>query len=110
MAFRGEQHGIGIQNFPNNPHSKLPLDVMFYSVFIIGEGYARKGSPFYLYDIDVNVPKCPIIERNVPLTQELIRKYDSEIDKINGNCFEGVVIQHKAGSFKVINKDYDSRK
>jgi hypothetical protein len=47
----------------------------------------------------------PVLEQNVVLTPELIKKYaDDDIG------FEGVVIHCKGNTFKVISKPYDSRK
>lgn len=54
--------------------------------------------------------KCvPILEERVPLTRELIEKYQNAKD-LNGKAFEGVVIVGDGFSFKVINLNYDSRK
>jgi hypothetical protein len=44
------------------------------------------------------------------LTPEHIQKYSAEIDKIDGKAFEGVVVKHAGGSFKIINLQYDERK
>jgi RNA ligase (TIGR02306 family) len=86
-----------------------------------------------------NIPAVSAIESDVVLTRELIDKYSKELKKLNGAPFEGVVINHgpyevlhdvvlegdeypggrieftdvkhfNAGSFKVINKIYDSGK
>ena len=51
-----------------------------------------------------------MLEKAVVLTLAHIQKYSSEIDKIDGKTFEGVVIKHAGGSFKVINLQYDERK
>lgn len=51
-----------------------------------------------------------ILERGVPLTQELINKYDHELETINGKMFEGVVVNGKDFSFKISNKNYDAKK
>jgi RNA ligase (TIGR02306 family) len=88
---------------------------------------------------DLDLPTIDVIESNVPLTMELIQKYSTGITTLNGKPFEGVVINHgvydlaqgarsytnaageeiqvepfvktfMAGSFKVINKNYDSKK
>lgn len=102
--------------------------------------YARKGDPFYFPAVAkiLDIPTVPIIESDVVLTQELIDKYSIGLKKINNKPFEGVVINHgayeitfppkiitmpdgsardvggclqfNAGSFKVINKNYDMNK
>jgi RNA ligase (TIGR02306 family) len=88
---------------------------------------------------EMDLPIVPVLEGGVILTMELIEKYSTGITKLNGKPFEGVVINHgayeryqgprsyvnaageevpvegytkkfMAGSFKVINKDYDSKK
>ena len=112
LCFRGEQYGQGIQNSGNNPHSQLPVGVAFFSVWIIAERrYARKGEAQYAYELLplLGLPTVPVLERDVVLTPELINKY-TNLPSLNGKPFEGVVIQHAGGSFKVINKDYDSKK
>lgn len=88
---------------------------------------------------ELELPTVPILEKNVVLVRDLIDKYSIGIKKINGAPFEGVVIKHgpyqitkhvilidenipedkrefddtkhyEGGSFKIINKDYDSNK
>ena len=102
--------------------------------------YARKGDRFYFKNVatELELPHVPILEENVVLNQELITKYADDLKKIDGKPFEGVVINHggkvfetervvgnyengnpiisvdivtiQPGSFKVINKLYDSNK
>ena len=113
LCIRGEQFGTGIQSSSNNPHSKLPLGLAFFAVWLIHERrYARKGEKYYAYDFipTLGLPVAPVIERDVVLTPELVKKYAEDLKTLNGQPFEGVVIQHAGGSFKVINKDYDSKK
>lgn len=113
LCFRGESYGVGIQKYEVNPHAKKPLGVVFYSVWNIDAmRYERKGSEFYIHNIasQLGLPTVPMLEKDVVLTYELIKKYDEELTQINGAPFEGVVIQHAKDSFKVINKHYDSKK
>jgi len=113
LALRGEVYGEGIQSMGKNPHSKFPKDVAFFSVYLIDEKrYARKGDKHYFINVckDLNVPTVDILQENVELNEALIDYY-SKVDKIiDVGSFEGVVIQHSGGSFKVINKLYDSKK
>jgi len=135
ICIRGESYGEGLQNFAHNPHAKEKAGLALFSVYLIDERrYARKGDPFY-FDIvaaELDLPTVEFIERDVVLTEELIQKYSVGIDKINGKPFEGVVVNHGAyvkpktiqtpdgdkvvdytyspGSFKIINKNYDSKK
>jgi hypothetical protein len=51
-----------------------------------------------------------MLESNVPLSLDLIKKYDDGLENLNGAMFEGVVLAGKDFSFKVINKVYDSAK
>jgi len=51
-----------------------------------------------------------MIEEDVIITQELIDNYSKELKKLNGFPFEGIVIKHANGSFKIINKHYDANK
>lgn len=113
LCIRGESYGSGIQGNENNPHAKLePAFAMFSIYNITKREYERKGSEFYFLNIadKLDIPTVEVIERDVVLTQELIDKYSTGITKLNGKAFEGVVIQHSKGSFKVINKMYDSLK
>lgn len=113
ICIRGESYGQGIQKFAINPHAKLPVSLAFYSTWLVDEKrYARKGDPFYIFNIapEMGLPTVPMLEKDVPLTRELIAKYDELLEEVNGQPFEGVVINHSKGSFKVINKHYDGRK
>ena len=113
LCLRGESYGVGIQKGGHNPHAKLPVSLALYSTWLIDERrYARKGDPFYIFDIapKMGLPTVPVIERDVPLTRELIAKYDEGLTEVLGQPFEGVVINHARGSFKVINKHYDAKK
>ena len=112
ICLRGEQFGQGIQSGAHNPHSKLPLGLAFFSVYLINEHrYAHKGEKFYAYDFipTLGLPTAPMIEKDVVLTPELVAKY-AEGKEINGQPYEGVVIQHSKGSFKILSKIYDSLK
>lgn len=113
LCIRGESFGVGIQKFAHNPHAKLPVDLAFFSTWLIDERrYATKGHPLYIFDLapKLGLPTVPVIEKDVVLTMELIKKYEEGIKEIDGKPFEGVVINWKGGSFKIINKDYDSKK
>lgn len=113
LCIRGESFGRGIQGFDNNPHSKLDEGWAMFSVFNIDtHEYERKGSKFYFLTIaeELGLPTVEVINRDIVLTQEIIDKYSTGITKLNGKPFEGVVFQHADGSFKVINKSYDSLK
>lgn len=113
LCIRGESYGQGIQSSGNNPSSQKPKGWVMFSVYDMGERkYFRKGSEHYFKDVaqKMDLPYVDIIEEDVELTKELLEKYSVGIDKLNGKPFEGVVINHSKGSFKVINKSYDSKK
>lgn len=113
LCLRGESHGIGIQGFEINTHSKKPLSLAIFSVYLIAERrYARKGDTFYFINVAkaLDLPHVPVVEENVELTRQLIDKYSIGIESLNGVPFEGVVVNHDSGSFKIINKYYDSNK
>jgi len=114
LALRGEVYGQGIQDMNKNPHSKMSKNVAFFSVYLIDEHrYARINDQHYFVNVckELNLPTVPILESNVLLTQDLIDHYSSGIKTItNGDYFEGVVVQHNKGSFKIINKFYDANK
>jgi len=112
LALRGEVHGSGIQHHGVNPHSKLPLSFAAYSIFNLDTlEYENKGSKHYYRNVCsiIGVPEVDLLE-TATLTPELIKEYAEDISEINGNPFEGVVIKHSLGSFKVINLGYDERK
>lgn len=113
LAIRGESYGQGIQKGGYNPHSKVPSGLALFSTWLIDERrYASKGHPLYIHALapQLGLSTVPMIEQDVPLTAELIQRYDEGLEQLNGQPFEGVVIQHAGGSFKVINKAYDARK
>lgn len=113
LCLRAESYGVGIQKFAINPHAKLPVSLAFFSTWLIDERrYARKGDPYYIFDIApaMGLPTAPLLERDVPLTRELVAKYEKDLDALDGKPFEGVVMNWSGGSFKVINHSYDGRK
>lgn len=113
IALRGESYGKGVQSSKTNPHSHLDKGVMFFGVWLIAERrYALKGDKFYIHKVaeELGLPTVPMLERDVPLTLDLIKKYDDGLENLNGAMFEGVVLVGEDFSFKVINKIYDSAK
>jgi len=113
LALRGECYGQGIQKGEYNPHSKLQKSFACFSVYNLKEKkYENKGSKFYYIDVckELDIEIVPLLKENVMLSKELIENYSSVITKIDEIPFEGVVIKHKNGSFKIINKHYDTRK
>lgn len=112
LALRGEIYGQGIQAFDANPHAKLPLNFAAFSVYNMDRNeYEGPSDPHYYTKVasELGIPTVPLIEDSV-LTRELIDKYATGIDKIDGKRFEGVVLKYDGGSFKVINLSYDERK
>lgn len=135
LCIRGESYGNGIQKGEHNPHSSKPAGLAIFSVYLINERrYARKGDPFYfpLVCKEMDLPSVKIVQSDVELTEDLIKYYSSTLVLIDGDPFEGVVVNHgaytkkiqidnegfsgtvdyngDAGSFKIINKNYDMRK
>ena len=114
LALRGEMYGKGIQAFKGNPHATKPLGFALFNVLNLDTlQYEGTNSPLYFEKLgqELGIETVPIIEKSVPLTPELIKKYDEDLSEINGQPFEGVVIKLPDGSsFKVINKHYDSKK
>ena len=113
LVIRGESYGLGVQSSKNNPHSKLNPNIAIFSVYnITDRKYAHKGDTLYFVNIckELGLPTVPILETDVALTQELVNKYSTGIEKINGQPFEGVVVKHANGSFKIMSKAYDSLK
>jgi len=114
LALRGESYGNRIQSNIKNPHSSKEHSLAIFSVYNINErDYENKGSKHYFVNVCefLDIEHVPLLEENVVLTPELIQKYSFGIKKLpNGHMFEGVVINHSNGSFKVMNKYYDSEK
>lgn len=113
LAFRGESYGNGIQKNSNNPHASKEHSFALFSIWNIEERkYETKGSDHYFLNVaeETGIEIVPVLESDVEITPELLKKYSEGIKKIDGQPFEGVVIQYPNGSFKVINKDYDSKK
>ena len=112
LALRGEVFGNNIQGHAANPHSKLPLDFATFSVYNFDTfNYENVGADHYYEHVCrvLDIPAVPIVEFTT-LTPELIKNYAEDISEIDGKPFEGVVIKHKNGSFKVISLAYDERK
>jgi hypothetical protein len=112
LALRGEIFGAGIQGHANNPHAKLPLDFAAFNVYNFDTfSYENYESKHYYEDVckEIGVPIVHNIGGQV-LTPDLIKWYAEDISKIDGKPFEGVVIKHKSGSFKILNLHYDSIK
>lgn len=114
LAFRGELYGQGIQKMKHNPHCNKPFGFAMFSVYNIDtHSYEGIDSVHYYNKVakQLGIETVTMLEENVVLTPELIKKYDEELENINGVPFEGVVIKTKTGgSFKIINKSYDSKK
>ncbi len=113
ICIRGESTGLKIQGFKHNPDAGGELKLSLFSTYLVDERkYAYKGDKFYIFDIaeELGLPTVDLIEKDVVLTPELIEKYSEDLTEINGKPFEGVVINHQNGSFKCINKHYDSLK
>jgi hypothetical protein len=110
---RGELYGNGIQGFGKNPHGQLPLDFAAFSVYNMDKlCYEGPNDPHYYEKVaaELNIPVVPMLEKGVVFSPEHIDKYSMLIDKIDGKAFEGVVVKHAGGSFKIINLQYDERK
>lgn len=113
LVIRGEIHGAKIRKSGKNQNSKGSVSWKMFSVYDIkARKYCRKGDKFYFVNVakEMSLPTVDLISQDVVLTKELIQKYSSQLDILNGKPFEGVVINYSTGSFKVINKSYDSRK
>lgn len=112
LALRGEIVGDGIQRHAANPHANLPLDFAAFSVYNFDTFQYENTTDEHNYQAVCRatyIPMVPTVAVDT-LTPELIKHYAEDISKIDGKPFEGVVIKHSKGSFKVINLAYDERK
>jgi RNA ligase (TIGR02306 family) len=113
LAIRGEVYGAGIQAFPGNPHASGAVNFALFSVWNFDTHmYECPTDSHYYANIGyaLNIPCVPCIEKDVVLTPEIVRYYAQDVDCIEDMPFEGVVIKHASGSFKVLNLSYDSVK
>ena len=114
LALRGELYGGGIQQFKHNPHASKPLGFALFNVYNLDTlKYEGFGDTHYYEKVaqELNIETVPMIEKGAVITPELIKKYDEDLEVLNGVPFEGVVCKLKDGnSFKIINKKYDSQK
>lgn len=112
LALQGEVFGKSIQSNSRNPHSKVATGFAAFGIFNIDERrMEHKGSKHYY----VNVCKeldIPVVDQiaTAKLTPELIKYYAEDITELNGVPFEGVVVKHSSGSFKIMNLSYDEHK
>lgn len=108
LALRGEVYGKGVQSKKNNFWSKdAKHGWVGFSVLDL-ETLKYDPNPHEIF-MELGLPEVPYVETKVPLTQELIKKYAEELTEVAGTPFEGVVIRHAGGTFKVINLHYDSQ-
>lgn len=117
LALRGEVYGIGVSPGGSNPHNQKDKSFACFNVYNIAERrYETKGSDFYFLNLcpKIGVETVPVIEKDVVLTPEVIEKYSKGVKRVMFEGqevkFEGAVVKHNAGSFKIINKFYDSEK
>lgn len=113
FALRGESYGTGIQGLACNPYSRKAPALAFFATYLIDEmRYADPDEPMYYAALcqKFDLPAVPMVERQVPLTAELVRRYDEKLDVLSGEPFEGVVVKGMGFSFKIINKAYDAVK
>lgn len=113
LALRGEVYGPGVQVTGCNPHCRRPRGVAFFSVWNIQERrYEGRCDAHYFERVceALDLPAVPILERSVPLTEELVRYYGDDLDAFGGEMFEGVVLKGDDFSLKVVNKAYDAKK
>jgi hypothetical protein len=108
LCIRGESFGNGRNGHKANVDAKEQTSWEMFSVWDIeNRRYISHDEPHNFIDISnaCGFSHVPILEREVELTPELIDKY------ANSNIgFEGVVIHCNGSTFKVINKEYDSKK
>lgn len=108
LCVRGESCGNGRNGHKANVDAKQLTAWKVYSIWDIEK---RRYIPLEEEHNFIKVANTcgfehvPVLEQNVVLTPELVEKY------ANGNIgFEGVVVHCKGETFKIISKEYDSRK
>ena len=113
LCLRGEAFGDGLNAHSINPDAKEKLQWEMFNVYNIKEHrYYKPHELHYFENVgkELGIKTVPILEKQVILTKEKVQHYSSDITELNGKPFEGVVVKHNKGSFKIINKTYDSKK
>lgn len=110
LAVRGECYGEGLNASGINPHCKLPLDFRAFNILNLDTRTYESWDKCEEVCAIIGVSVVPTLERKILLTPELIKKYREDLEKIDGQPFEGVVIKGNGFSFKVLSKLYDSKK
>jgi RNA ligase (TIGR02306 family) len=108
LCIRGESFGNGRNGHKANVDAKEQTAWEMFSVWDIkARRYIPINEPHNFVDVSnaCGFKHVPILEESVHLSTELVQRYANE--KLG---FEGVVIHAVGSTFKVINKEYDSRK
>jgi RNA ligase (TIGR02306 family) len=108
LCVRGESFGNGRNGHKANVDAKEQTSWEMFSVWdITNRRYIplEEEHNFIAVANACGFKHVPVLEQNVVLTPELVEKY------ANGNIgFEGVVVHCKGETFKIIDKEYDSKK
>lgn len=107
LCLRGESFGVGRNNHKANVDAKTGPRWEVFGVWDIKSmRQIAINEPHNFIDLaeECGLSHVPILERCI-LTKDLIDKYQNE-----PIGFEGVVVHCAGRTFKIINKEYDSRK
>jgi RNA ligase (TIGR02306 family) len=114
IALRGELCGTGLKGSgnKNNPHSKLPQQIIFYAADDYSSGVTKRVPLDVFYNImdDLDLGSAPIV----------FKKTFNSWDELSAECeayfktnlIEGIVVKNDDATFsaKFMNSEYDARK
>lgn len=115
IALRGELCGTGLKGSgnKNNPHSKLPQQIIFYAADDYSSGVAKRVSldTFYSICIHLGLVYAPVVFRSKQFNswEELKDECDTYFKE---HLIEGLVVKSDDATFssKIMNAKYDSLK
>lgn len=114
IALRGELCGTGLKGSgnKNNPHSKLPQQIIFYAADDYRTGVTRRMCLEHFYGLinSLGLVHAPIVFHREFASMDELSAYCNAY--FRENLIEGIVVKNEDASFsaKFMNDEYDSKK